>query len=133
GRGVRVENDQVVGSVPIGFGGGDLDGDAIPDFGLSVFEKRLESVTNAEVDFGRIVVIRGKKNLPDFLPLSLAASDKFGFELSPTSLELKRRFGSNVRVVPDEDGDGRAGLFVASNYYPSHAFVMAPGPQDEYD
>src|SRR5262249_20146099 len=52
--GVTIENDQELhGSIPVVFGGGDLDGDGVPDFGFSILEQ------SGFVDRGRLLILRG--------------------------------------------------------------------------
>jgi hypothetical protein len=94
--GVTVENPDpyhgygFVGSV---FGGGDLDGDGLAEFGFSQLDDGLE----------RVLVVRGGKQLPPIFGIPQIEDGSLGFEIPDFS---------GGRLAPDEDGDGRPEFFL---------------------
>jgi hypothetical protein len=96
------------------FGGGDLDGDGLAEFGFSEFEEGL----------GRILVVRGGKQLPSSIRISQIEDGSLGFELHPESQIERSGFGGEVRMVPDEDGDGRPELLVGREFQPGEVFIL---------
>jgi hypothetical protein len=98
--GVTVENPDPLhgfGLVADVFGGGDLDGDGLAEFGFSQFDEVMK----------RILVIRGGKGLPPLIGVPQIQDGSLGFQIG-------NFLGEEVRLVPDEDGDGRPELLAGT-------------------
>lgn len=121
-RAVTIEReDELSWRIENVFGGWDLDGDGRPEFGWS-----HRDISSAGSSIGHLFVVRGGPIPGGAVPFSSLLSAGVAFEVSHGA--VSRTFGLRASVVPvpDEDGDGRAELFVGQ-VHPTNAAFVLPG------